>query len=58
MIAEARKRLLEHFVASRTITVAQFKSLAGLARNQAVAILEHFDQTGLTRREGNERVLR
>ncbi len=58
VLGEARRKLLEHFAASRTVTVVQFKALAGLARNQAVAILEHFDQLGLTRRDGDVRVLR
>ena len=58
VVAEARLRLLAHFAASSTLSVAQFKGLAGLARRQAVAILEHFDELGLTRRQGDARVLR
>ena len=58
VIAEARRRLLAHFEAERTVSVVQFKELAGLARKQAVAMLEHFDQLGLTRRQGDARVLR
>jgi selenocysteine-specific elongation factor len=58
VIAEARRRLLAHFASERTVSVVQFKELAGLARKQAVAMLEHFDQLGLTRRQGDARVLR
>ncbi len=61
VLAEARRRLLGHFAsqgAGATVTVVQFKELAGLARKQAVAMLEHFDQLGLTRRQGDARVLR
>jgi selenocysteine-specific elongation factor len=58
VVAEARRRLLAHFASERTVSVVQFKELAGLARKQAVAMLEHFDQLGLTRRQGDARVLR
>jgi len=61
VLAEARRRLLAHFASQGpqgTVTVVQFKELAGLARKQAVALLEHFDQLGLTRRQGDARVLR
>ncbi len=61
VVAEARRRLLAHFAAQgagATVTVVQFKELASLARKQAVAMLEHFDQLGLTRRQGDARVLR
>jgi selenocysteine-specific elongation factor len=58
VVAEARRRALEHFAKARTLTVIEFKELAGLARKQAILVLEHFDHLGLTRREGDARVLR
>jgi selenocysteine-specific elongation factor len=58
VVTDAQSKLQAHFASARTLTVAQFKAAAGLARNQAVAILEHFDALGLTRREGDARVLR
>jgi selenocysteine-specific elongation factor len=58
VVAEARRRALEHFAKTRTLTVIEFKELAGLARKQAILVLEHFDHLGLTRREGDARVLR
>ena len=58
VVAEARRRALEHFAKARTLTVIEFKDLAGLARKQAILVLEHFDHLGLTRREGDARVLR
>jgi selenocysteine-specific elongation factor len=58
VIAEARRALAAHFTSARTLTVAEFKARAGLPRKQAVAMLEHFDALGLTRREGDARVLR
>jgi selenocysteine-specific elongation factor len=58
VVAEARRRLLAHFASVPTVSVVQFKEVAGLPRKQAVAMLEHFDQLGLTRRQGDARVLR
>ncbi|HEY3821729.1 MAG TPA: selenocysteine-specific translation elongation factor [Polyangiaceae bacterium] len=58
VIDEARRKLTGHFTTSRSLTVVEFKALTGLARKQAVAMLEHFDAIGLTRREGDARVLR
>ncbi len=58
VVDEARRRLLAHFASAPTVSVIQFKELAGLPRKQAVAMLEHFDQLGLTRRQGDARVLR
>jgi selenocysteine-specific elongation factor len=59
VVDEARRRVVEHFAGgARSLTVIEFKKIAGLARNQAVAVLEHFDAVGLTRRDGDARVLR
>ena len=58
VLDEARRKMKEHFASARTLTVVEFKALTGLARKQAVAMLEHFDALGLTRREGDARVLR
>jgi selenocysteine-specific elongation factor len=40
------------------LTVAQFRTLTGTSRKYAVPLLEFFDATGVTRRDGNLRVLR
>jgi selenocysteine-specific elongation factor len=58
VVDEARRKMTAHFGGARTLTVIEFKALTGLARKQAVAMLEHFDALGLTRREGDARVLR
>jgi selenocysteine-specific elongation factor len=59
VVDDARRRMAEHFAAGApTLSVIEFKALTGLARKQAVAVLEHFDRLGLTRREGDARVLR
>jgi selenocysteine-specific elongation factor len=58
VVDEARRHLTEHFASARSLTVVEFKARTGLARKQAVAMLEHFDALGLTRREGDARVKR
>lgn len=58
VVTEGKRRLLAHFAGAATITVLEFKALSGMARKQAVLLLEHFDQVGLTRRQGDARVLR
>jgi len=58
VLDDARRKLEGHFATARSLTVVEFKTLTGLARKQAVAMLEHFDALGLTRREGDARVLR
>jgi len=58
VLTEARRRLAAHFAKSPTLSVVQFKELTGTARKQAVLMLEHFDTLGLTRRQGDARVLR
>lgn len=58
VVADARQRAVEHFARARTLTVIEFKELSGLSRKQAILVLEHFDHLGLTRREGDARVLR
>ena len=50
--------MVAHFATSPTLSVVQFKELTGTARKQAVLMLEHFDTLGLTRRQGDARVLR
>ena len=40
------------------ITLARFRDLLGISRRPAQLLLERFDADGLTRRIGDERVLR
>ena len=58
VVEEARTRMVSHFASAKTLSVIEFKQIAGLARKQAVLMLEHFDRLGLTRRVGDARVLR
>jgi selenocysteine-specific elongation factor len=53
---ELEGRLRAHFRKSPTLTMGAFKDLAQVSRKYAVPMLEHLDRTGLTRREGDDRV--
>jgi len=39
------------------LSVADFKELAGVSRKYAIPLLEYLDRTGVTRREGDERIM-
>ena len=55
---EARRLLVEECEREGSITLARFRDLLGTARRPAQLLLERFDADGLTRRVGDERVLR
>jgi selenocysteine-specific elongation factor len=57
VIEDLRAKLTAHLHDKRQVTVAEWKELGGLPRNQAVLILEHFDRMKVTRRVGDVRVL-
>ena len=44
--------------AERPLTVSAFRERLGTTRKYAVPLLEYFDQQGVTRRQGDVRVLR
>jgi selenocysteine-specific elongation factor len=56
--AEAKRLLLEECETTGSITLARFRDLLGTGRKPAQLLLERFDADGLTRRVGDERVLR
>ena len=55
---EARRLLVEECSAAGSITLARFRDLLGTSRKPAQLLLERFDADGVTRRVGDERVLR
>jgi selenocysteine-specific elongation factor len=55
---DARSTLVEECQAAGRITLARFRDLLGVGRRTAQLLLERFDADGLTRRVGDERVLR
>src|SRR5204863_4730340 len=50
--------LVDECEAAGRITLARFRDLMGVSRRSAQLLLERFDADGLTRRIGDERVLR
>jgi selenocysteine-specific elongation factor len=55
---EARDALVEECERAGSITLARFRDLLGVSRRPAQLLLERFDSDGVTRRVGDERVLR
>ncbi len=55
---EMMERVVAHLKERETITLAQVRDLLGTSRRYAQALLEHMDQQRITRRVGDERVLR
>jgi selenocysteine-specific elongation factor len=55
---DARAKLLAECESAGRITLARFRDLIGGSRRSAQLLLERFDADGLTRRVGDERVLR
>jgi hypothetical protein len=56
--AGARVALIAECTAAGRISLARFRDLIGAGRKTAQMLLERFDADGLTRRVGDERVLR
>jgi selenocysteine-specific elongation factor len=54
----ARALVVEEAAREGTVTLARFRDLAGISRRPAQLLLERMDADGLTRRIGDERVLR
>ena len=54
----AREALLTELESAGRITLARFRDLLGISRKPAQLLLERFDADGVTRRVGDERVLR
>jgi selenocysteine-specific elongation factor len=55
---QARAALVAECTAAGSISLARFRDLLGVGRRAAQLLLERFDADGLTRRVGDERVLR
>jgi selenocysteine-specific elongation factor len=54
----AREALVAECTAAGRITLARFRDLLGISRKPAQLLLERFDADGITRRVGDERILR
>ena len=56
--AAAKQALVAECEQAGSITLARFRDLLGISRRPAQLLLERFDSDGVTRRVGDERVLR
>ena len=57
-LIERAERVVRDLEATGNLTVSAFREALGTTRRCALPILEMFDASGLTRRQGNVRVLR
>jgi selenocysteine-specific elongation factor len=55
-VDDLRARIVAHFERAPRLTIADFKTISGLGRKQAIPLLELFDREGVTRRDGDDRV--
>ena len=56
--ADMRNRIVEHLNANGSVTVADVRTIFGTSRKYVLPLLEYLDQQRITRRVGDERVLR
>ena len=56
--AEMREGITAHLHKEGTVTIAQVRDMFGTSRRYALALMGYLDQQGITRRVGDERVLR
>jgi selenocysteine-specific elongation factor len=55
---EMASRIVEHLKTEGSITLAQVRDMFATSRKYAQALLEYLDEQRITRRVGDERVLR
>lgn len=57
-VEHAREQLIAHLTAHGSATAAELRDVLGVSRKYAIPLLEHFDASGLTKREDDLRLLR
>lgn len=57
-MAAIRARIERHLARHQRMTAAQFRDIVGTSRKYAIPLLEWLDRTGVTLRDGDDRVLR
>lgn len=55
VVADVRRRVLEHLEKTEELSVPEFKDLVGVTRKHAIPLLEFLDREGTTVRAGNVR---
>ncbi|RJQ52973.1 MAG: selenocysteine-specific translation elongation factor [Actinobacteria bacterium] len=58
VIEEVRAALVGYLKENERITASEFRTLIGASRKYAIPLLEYFDASGVTKRDGDYRVLR
>src|SRR6185503_19949706 len=54
---EVVARVARHLAANASLTMGDFKDLLQVSRKFSIPLLEHLDRLGVTRREGDSRIL-
>ena len=57
IVEDCRNKLYQLFESHKEVELQQFRGATNASRNVAVAVLEHFDSQGMTRRQGQGRIL-
>jgi len=57
-LGRLKEELVKYLKLHQEITTPQFKEMTGVSRKYAIPLIEYFDQTRLTLRVGDKRVLR
>jgi selenocysteine-specific elongation factor len=55
-VDDLKARVVDHLRRSARLTIAEFKTLSGLGRKQAIVLLELYDREGVTKRDGDDRI--
>ena len=55
---DMKAKVLAHLNSTGKITIAQVRDMFNTSRKYALALMEHLDEQKITRRAGDERVLR
>ena len=55
-IKNIKNSLKSHFLKNTNLSVIEFKDLTSLTRKTAIPLLEYFDKTNITNRDGNDRL--
>ena len=58
ILQDAQKIVMDHIRENQSITIAELRDKLKLSRKYTQAILEYFDNTGLTRRKEDRHVIK
>ena len=58
VIEELKKKVTDHLEKHKEMMPSDFKNITGVSRKYMIPLLEYFDETKLTIRSGDKRLLR